>query len=590
MIRRARPIALTVGLTCLAGSQARAQAIAPSRLSPAEYYQASRQARECLGRDEFGKAAELYERLVAEYRDDPRLWEALGDSRFNLKQYATASEAYRRALALETGDLSFDLYRIAQGYALAGDKKGAIEWLGRAVASGYERRSQITGDSAFASLGGDPLLSELAGDLPARDYSRDEGWRHDLAYLVSEVKRMHYVYRSRPLPAGFDEETASLREDIPQLTDPQIIVRLQGLVARLGDGHSNVYFPFGDRGLKQLPLRWYSFSDGLFVVSAPGDLAKWVGTRVVTIGDVDAAEALDRLSPFVSKDNTMFVRAIGTALFLRSPDFLRAAGIVPNAERVSLTLESRMGHRETIVLSPAAPGELVKYVTPSERPGAPPPPRYLARQSEPYWFEHLPETRSVYFQFNRVADGPGESLADFALRLTRYLDEHPVQNLIVDVRHNFGGNGELLAPLVRALIHFETTRADARLFVITGRTTFSAAQIFIAQVDRMTNAVFAGEPSSSSPNFVGEETPLVLPYSKLAGSISSRFHQSDGMDRRMWIAPEIPVALSSEDYFANRDPVLDAVLTVIRESGRPAVAELAEDGGERLPQGRPVRR
>ena len=82
----------------------------------------------------------------------------------------------------------------------------------------------------------------------------------------------------------------------------------------------------------------------------------------------------------------------------------------------------------------------------------------------------------------------------------------------------------------------------------------------------MTNAVFAGEPSSSSPNFVGEDTPLVLPYSKLAGSISSRFHQSDGMDRRVWIAPDIPVALDSEAYFANRDPVLDAVLTLIRES------------------------
>jgi len=36
----------------------------------------------------------------------------------------------------------------------------------------------------------------------------------------------------------------------------------------------------------------------------------------------------------------------------------------------------------------------------------------------------------------------------------------------VDVRHNTGGNARLLNPLLRTLIHFETTRPDARLFVV----------------------------------------------------------------------------------------------------------------------------
>lgn len=83
-------------------------------------------------------------------------------------------------------------------------------------------------------------------------------------------------------------------------------------------------------------------------------------------------------------------------------------------------------------------------------------------------------------------------------------------------------------------------------------------------MERWTDAVFAGEPSSSSPNFAGEETGLVLPYSRVRGSISTRYWQdSDPGDRRPWIAPRIPVTLSSTDYFANRDPVLEAVLQLI---------------------------
>jgi hypothetical protein len=35
------------------------------------------------------------------------------------------------------------------------------------------------------------------------------------------------------------------------------------------------------------------------------------------------------------------------------------------------------------------------------------------------------------------------------------------------------------------------------------------------------------------------------------------------MDRRVWIAPDVPMALTSADYLAGRDPVLEAVRRVI---------------------------
>lgn len=64
-----------------------------------------------------------------------------------------------------------------------------------------------------------------------------------------------------------------------------------------------------------------------------------------------------------------------------------------------------------------------------------------------------------------------------------------------------------------------------------------------------------------------------LPYSGTLANISWRYHQGSILsdDHRLWIAPHVPVELSSEDYFANRDPALEAVLEVIRRhpsSGR----------------------
>jgi hypothetical protein len=63
-----------------------------------------------------------------------------------------------------------------------------------------------------------------------------------------------------------------------------------------------------------------------------------------------------------------------------------------------------------------------------------------------------------------------------------------------------------------------------------------------------------------------------LPYSRVRGSISNRHWQNAGPDDdRPWIAPQVPITLSSGDYFADRDPAMEAIAAIIeRESARQA--------------------
>ena len=106
--------------------------------------------------------------------------------------------------------------------------------------------------------------------------------------------------------------------------------------------------------------------------------------------------------------------------------------------------------------------------------------------------------------------------------------------------------------------------------MLTGRNTFSAAQIFISQLDRTGHATFAGESSSSKPNFVGEENDLTLPWSGAIASISNRYHETIPGDTRSAIEPRIRRTLAAADYFANRDPVLEAVLADAKAgAGKP---------------------
>src|SRR5258706_89573 len=80
-----------------------------------------------------------------------------------------------------------------------------------------------------------------------------------------------------------------------------------------------------------------------------------------------------------------------------------------------------------------------------------------------------------------------------------------------------------LTSLVQGLTKKESINHRGKLFVVLGRRTFSAAQNAATFIERYLNAIFVGEPTGSSPNFVGEEAPFTLPYSKLLMNVSALY-------------------------------------------------------------------
>jgi hypothetical protein len=412
-----------------------------------------------------------------------------------------------------------------------------------------------------------PISEGRAADQPAVDTPLDaperlRGWQGDIDFLLAEIRRQHYVYRSRPLPEALETRARKLREAIPRFSDERMLFEAQGLMALLGDGHCYI-LPAGARRVSstQLPVRFYHFSDGLFVIDTEAGYERWIGSKVLRFGALSTEDSLSRIDEFISRDNEMTVRWLAPFL-LRFRGTQEVIGFEGGAVGQTLTLQDRDGQvaKERFEFGPVPRLRGVPKLIPSKLPGAPAVPLYLSDVSTPYWFRDLPDSRVLYVQFNQVMNAPKEPLRAFAGRLAVRLKDSPPHVLIVDVRHNNGGNAELLPPLVAVLKEFEAGHPDAKLVIIMGRNTFSAAQIFISQMNRLTKAIFAGESSSSKPNFVGEENEIILPWSGAIGSISNRYHESIPGDTRSSIEPIIKVELSSRLYFANRAPVLEEVL------------------------------
>ncbi|RPG32031.1 MAG: hypothetical protein CBB72_011205, partial [Muricauda sp. TMED12] len=196
-----------------------------------------------------------------------------------------------------------------------------------------------------------------------------------------------------------------------------------------------------------------------------------------------------------------------------------------------------------------------------------PQPLFLSKTEDPYWYKILPQQNAIYVQFNIVTEKKEQSLKDFNIELRNRIKQNNTQHLILDLRHNHGGNGSILPPMLKTIINFEVMHPDGTVFVLMGRETFSAAQNLLTDITKYTNAILVGEPSGSKPNHIGEAGWFKLPYSGLMGLISTQFHQtSKAEDHRKWIAPHIPVGLSSTEYFAGYDKAMTTIMEVLKAS------------------------
>jgi hypothetical protein len=162
-------------------------------------------------------------------------------------------------------------------------------------------------------------------------------------------------------------------------------------------------------------------------------------------------------------------------------------------------------------------------------------------------------------QYNSVQRLPWTPLLAALRRRAARAD---VERVVLDLRHNGGGNNTTYGALLQALRRQPFNRAR-RLYVLLGRMTFSAAANFATDVDRQTNAIFVGEPMGGGLNFYSPEGRFVtlsrLPIA-MAVPISITYWELAPGDPRLTIRPEISAPLSSSDYFSGRDPALRAAV------------------------------
>lgn len=413
-----------------------------------------------------------------------------------------------------------------------------------------------------------PSPAQAPATAPASPRLTAQQWREDLRFFAAELERrhanpFHTVSRER-----FAAAVAELDSKIPSLQRNEIIVGLMRLAAMVGDGHTRVD-PRKDArfGFPSLPLKLYLFEDGVYIRAAAPAQAALVGARIEAIGGVPVGEAIRRVSELASRDNEIGPR-LYVPLYLNMPDILHALGL--SKRRDSAELRLRRGKR--VWTATVAAGEVeplwppdtdISLITPKgwvDSRTTPQPPLWLQAPLDYHRMIELPERRALYVQLNMVTGIAGQTLDQFAQRISERARQLNPKALVLDLRLNQGGNGNLRQRLVRELIRSEDD--DTSLFVLTWRGTFSASQFILDDLDRLSDAIFIGEPASSRPISYGDAYRMPLPNSGIQMR-SSIVYWKEGQNHAPWTWVDLAVPLTFADYAAGRDPALEAALSYV---------------------------
>jgi hypothetical protein len=518
-------------------------------------------------------AQPLLEELVSQYPDDGDTWYLLGLSSMQTGTWAKAIHAFEKTLALGTAlkgvpsgsSPSNDIMiNIAQAYAALGDAANSKKWAEKALEARYDDRPSLGGKPHFEATLSTDVYRKLIGTHIEEGLSRNDLWRSDLRILDDELRRLHVNLYHKISAENFEQKIADIELRIPTLSDQEIVFAFMELVGGLGNGHNLLIPTNGAKGsFSRLPVEFYWFSDGLFIVDASEAYQGLIGSEVTMIGGVLAKDVLDKSMVLNARDNEMQHRWLAP-YYVSLPEVLKGIGVVEDAKSIKLSIVHADGKNEELKLT----GEKWSFEGFPKLPKLKntKQPRYLEKSEQLFWMEALPDYNTILVQFNWVAESKEKSLAAFSQDLIDEAQKTGADNLILDLRHNPGGNGSILPSLVRALIYFEASHPEKKLFVIAGRGTYSAAHSLLTTLDGLSNAVIVGEPSGTRPNAIGEAGWFKLPHSGLMGLASSQFHQvSSAEDHRIWIAPHIPTHQSSVDYFSGQDPALQAIFNVIRK-------------------------
>ncbi|MCE4565171.1 hypothetical protein INQ51_12705 [Maribellus sp. CM-23] len=388
-------------------------------------------------------------------------------------------------------------------------------------------------------------------------------WSADIEYMKVELPKNHYdlymVKSEQDFFTGLDD----ISKIQHQLSDFEVAVKLQQLIASFGDSHTTLNLkPFFDYN-KILPVGLMWFSDGLWVQSTTKSNETILGAKLLEINGNSISEIIDSLSTISAIDNLASIKKSAPKI-IPAIQYLEYFGFAAQPE-TKLTLEKDGETIEYLIHPEQMNNNNMVRVLPNPIP--------LCYQNTrlPFWSKVLTTDNVFYIQYNKCWSreyppsgfkGDIQKLPSFSAfhrAIVDSIQQNDFDKVVFDIRFNGGGNSYQGTKLIEELSTIDKIKSEGKLYVITGRDSYSSAIINIMDFTIMTNAILVGEETSGKPNHLGEIRSFKLPSSELSLQYSTKYFKRTDNDLQT-ITPDKIIEPSFTEFKNGSDPVFEWIL------------------------------
>lgn len=378
-------------------------------------------------------------------------------------------------------------------------------------------------------------------------------WKEDIDFYAEKMVSNHIDPFHSISRSHFNEEILRIKNDLPNKTENETLMALMRLTRSLGDGHTS--FPLWGAKDARFPIEVKLFGNTLYVVGTTRQYKDILGAKLVSVNDVPASKIfglLSEISPFSENEHSTAVRA---ASYLSSAIALNGLGITENANEAKFAFEVQGKTREIKLLSSSSLklDETLSHLKDAIFTAA-------NKVNDDLWYGSLPDKKTVYIKFRRYPSM--QKMDGFAQSLLDFINENKSENLIIDLRDNYGGDFFVGLKLAQRLVLADSIKWKTGVYTLIDGVTFSAAMSNAAQYTQILNSKLVGMPTGAKPSGYQDMGQFKLPHSGLEVTFSKRLYHFKETKRDA-VYPDALVEISIEDCLNSYDRQLRWVLNEI---------------------------
>ena len=442
----------------------------------------------------------------------------------------------------------------------------------------------------FGVLGGGAFYWRFSANIPSADYPepRDiqQARLQDIDYLRN-LPQVDYSF-SDSEKVSFSEYLDRLETRVNDISNAEFSMSVAAAVAISENGHtfSSTYHSMNQ--LNSLPVRFFWFADGLYIVRAHANHADLIGARVLTYGGQQPEALVAELDVYHSGTDE-FLRH-QSPLYFSSPAAMHAAKLIGSPDQVALAIEMSDGSNRNVVLKQEDKAtrlmRLNKLVLPIKSKqendsdydwqfldfDTVTQAHFGKNPNKNHWFETLPNAGMYLSLRNNYEAKPLKALMS---DVKGQLKTQPADYLVLDLRSNSGGDYTLTMTFMRNLT--ELIKTDGRVYILTSGATFSAGLVSAAFATHGAGkrGKIVGSHVGDDDQFWAESGALmILPNSGLKVGVSTGYHDWENgctdWSKCFWVNilmgvaagpldPQIKAPLRYEDYSKGIDTTMQAV-------------------------------